>query len=258
MPLYPHINLLGYKIFSGDTDLLENGISGVVNTMNPHCYVLARRDDNYKKALLASDLIIPDGVGIRYAAKVINGEKIERLSGSDLHEVIINSLNRSKGSCFYLGSSEATLEKIKESLSREQSGIRVGSYSPPYKDEFSDSDNEMMINAVREFNPDVLFIGMTAPKQEKWVYRNREKLDVPMICSIGAVFDFYAGTVKRSGQIWINSGLEWLPRLLREPGRLWRRNFISTPLFIWYVAVEWVRIRLKRTCPPKLKQRWRA
>jgi N-acetylglucosaminyldiphosphoundecaprenol N-acetyl-beta-D-mannosaminyltransferase len=76
---------------------------------------------------------------------------------------------------------------------------------------------------------------MTAPKQEKWVYYNHEKLSVPVIASIGAVFDFYAGTVERSSPFWINLGLEWLPRLLKEPKRLWRRNFISTPLFLGHI-----------------------
>ena len=89
-----------------------------------------------------------------------------------------------------------------------------------------------MVEAVNAFQPDYLFVGMTAPKQEKWVYENRNKLNATLICSIGAVFDFYAGTVQRSSQFWISLGLEWFPRLLREPKRLWRRNFISTPRFI--------------------------
>ena len=76
---------------------------------------------------------------------------------------------------------------------------------------------------------------MTAPKQEKWVYENQNQINANVITSIGAVFDFYAGTVKRSGAIWIKLGLEWLPRLLRDPKRLWKRNFISTPLFLWDV-----------------------
>ena len=76
---------------------------------------------------------------------------------------------------------------------------------------------------------------MTAPKQEKWVHQHRDKLNVPLICPVGAVFDFYAGTVQRSGEFWIRMGLEWLPRLLREPKRLWKSNFVSTPLFLFYL-----------------------
>ena len=96
----------------------------------------------------------------------------------------------------------------------------------------SKEDSKYMINAVNAFKTDILFVGMTAPKQEKWVEVNKKELSVTVISSIGAVFDFYAGTVKRSGSFWINLGLEWFPRLIKEPKRLWRRNFISTPLFL--------------------------
>ena len=195
---------------------------------------------------MASDFIIPDGVGIVMAARVLAGKKIEKIAGSDLHEVIINALNERKSSCFYLGSSDATLRKIRERLSREHPAVRVGSFSPPYKIVFNDDDNISMINAVNEFNPDVLFVGMTAPKQEKWVHKNRHLINAPVICAIGAVFDFYAGTVKRPGKFWISIGLEWLPRLLREPRRLWRRTLISTPLFIWFVLREKLRIKAEK------------
>ena len=92
-----------------------------------------------------------------------------------------------------------------------------------------------MCDEVSLFNPDVLFVGMTAPKQEKWVHLYKNKLNANIICSVGAVFDFYAGNVKRSSGIWINLGLEWLPRLIKEPRRLFYRNFVSTPKFILYV-----------------------
>jgi N-acetylglucosaminyldiphosphoundecaprenol N-acetyl-beta-D-mannosaminyltransferase len=103
---------------------------------------------------------------------------------------------------------ETTMRKIRERLSREQPAIRAGSFSPPYKTLFNDDDNVSLIKVVNEFSPDVLFMGMTAPKQEKWVYQNRHLINSPVICSIGAVFDFYAGTVKRPGKFWISIGLE--------------------------------------------------
>jgi len=237
------IKLLGYNIFCGGKEFFSDGFKGVVNTISPHSYIIARKDSLFREALMASDVIIPDGVGIIMAASVLARKKIDKIAGSDLHEVIINALNDHKGSCFYLGSSDATLRKIMGRISREHSAIRVGSFSPPYKTIFSDDDNISMINIVNEFSPDVLFMGMTAPKQEKWVYENKHLINAPVICAIGAVFDFYAGTVRRSGKFWISIGLEWLPRLLREPRRLWRRTLISTPLFIWFVILEKLRIK---------------
>ena len=96
-----------------------------------------------------------------------------------------------------------------------------------------------MCNHINSFKPDVLFVGMTAPKQEKWVYQYQNMLNVNNICSIGAVFDFYAGNIKRSSRFWISIGLEWLPRFLKEPKRLFYRNFVSTPKFI--LDVFWLK-----------------
>ncbi len=235
------IQLLGYNIFTGNKDFFTGDFTGVVNTINPHCYIIARKDKQYHGALNGSDYLLPDGIGIVIAARILNGVKIRRISGSDLHRTILNSLNKSGGSCFYLGSSEETLQKIKTKLAAEYPSVTAGSFSPPFKDEFSDDENSVMIKAVNDFNPTVLFVGMTAPKQEKWIYMNRDKLRAPVICAIGAAFDFYAGTVKRPGKFWIRMGLEWLPRLLREPRRLWRRNFISNPYFLLLVFSEKVK-----------------
>jgi N-acetylglucosaminyldiphosphoundecaprenol N-acetyl-beta-D-mannosaminyltransferase len=108
----------------------------------------------------------------------------------------------------------------------------VGTFSPPFKEEFSHAENLMMIETINRAKPDVVWIGMTAPKQEKWTYENREKLDVKVLGPVGAVFDFYTGNVKRPPKIFQEWGLEWLPRFFREPRRLWRRNLISNPKFI--------------------------
>ena len=111
-------------------------------------------------------------------------------------------------------------------------------YSPPFKDKFSKRDNDKILNEINNQRIDVLFVGMTAPKQEKWVFENKKFLNVNTICSIGAVFDFYSGRIKRSSNLWIALGLEWLPRLLKEPRRLFARNFISSPKFIFKILIQ--------------------
>lgn len=232
------ISILGYNIYAGSKEFFTDGVTGVVDTLNPHSYILARKDALFSEALKSADWLIPDGVGIKYAAKVLEKRNIEKIAGSDLHEVIINSLDNKGGSCFYMGSSEEVLAGIREKVAKEHPAVRVGTYSPPFSGAFTSEENREIINAVNSFSPDVLFVGMTAPRQEKWVHEHRDRLNVPLICSVGAVFDFYTGTVQRSGQFWIKMGLEWLPRLLREPRRLWKRNFVSTPLFLWHLMVE--------------------
>jgi N-acetylglucosaminyldiphosphoundecaprenol N-acetyl-beta-D-mannosaminyltransferase len=237
----PTIRLLGYNIFSGRKEFFSGSFGGVVNTLSPHSWVTAREDELFHDSLMNSNFLLPDGVGIVMAARILKGEKIRKIAGSDLHIEVLKSLNERNSSCFYLGSSEQTLEKIRAKVENEYPSIKTGIFSPPFKNVFSDEDNSAMLKAVNDFNPEVLFVGMTAPKQEKWVHEHRNKINAPVICSIGAVFDFYTGNVKRPGEFWISIGLEWLPRLLREPRRLWRRTVVSTPVFMWCVLKEKMR-----------------
>jgi len=233
--MYKQINIMGYNVFDEKLSSIniENVTKQIVNTINPHSYVTAKSDALFQEALLASGALIADGSGIVLAAKKIHGKKIAKVAGADLHQYLLKELNKTNGSVFYMGAAPNTLMKIQERISVEFPNVRVGSYSPPFKADFSDEDNQVIIDSVNRFNPDVLFIGMTAPKQEKWLYQHKDKLNFKVASSIGAVFDFYAGTVVRPSQLWVSLHLEWLPRLLKEPRRLWRRNFISTPLFLF-------------------------
>jgi len=229
---------LTYKIFKDDLSNCFTSRKTLINTINQYSYCIAEVDLTFKKALQGSDILLPDGIGIVAAVKLLNNKKISKIAGADLHHYLLDDLNKKKGKCFYLGSSQNTLDKIVQRLSIEFPNISVVTFSPPFKSEFSDDDNQQMINAVNDFKPDVLFIGMTAPKQEKWSYGNKEFLDAKVICSIGAVFDFYAGTVERPNKLWVNLGLEWFIRLIREPRRMWKRYLYYGPIFIWLIFVK--------------------
>jgi N-acetylglucosaminyldiphosphoundecaprenol N-acetyl-beta-D-mannosaminyltransferase len=127
---------------------------------------------------------------------------------------------------------------MKERANREYPNVQVQTYSPPYKADFSEEDNAAMLQAINAFQPDVLMVGMTAPKQEKWAYQHYKQLQVGHICCIGAVFDFYAGTVNRAPLWMIKLGLEWFYRLIKEPRRMWRRYLIGNTKFMYYVVKE--------------------
>lgn len=237
------MNLLGYHI---TPYLPKVPVSQqiVINTINPHSYCVAKKDKEFSNALHKSDYLLPDGIGIVLAAKWLKGKKIQKIAGNDVFLHLMNQLNESKGSCFFLGAAPNTLDKIKEKAAKEFPKVKVHSYSPPYKQQFSAEDNDKMCTEVNTIKPDVLFVGMTAPKQEKWVFNHKEQLDAKIICSIGAVFDFYAGTVKRPSNFWINLKLEWFIRFMKEPKRLFKRNFVSTPTFLWDVFL--VKIGFKK------------
>ena len=204
----------------------------IINTVNPHSYCLSQKDELFSEALKSSDILLPDGTGMVMSSIILNGKKILKIAGADIHDYLLKEASLKSLKVFYLGASQNTLYKIEEKLKVEFSNIQVGSYSPPYKKQLDEMDSSKMISKVNEFKPDIVFVGMTAPKQEKWVFQNKNSLNTSVICSIGAVFDFYAGTVKRPSDFWIKLGLEWLVRFLKEPRRLFHRNFISTPKFI--------------------------
>jgi N-acetylglucosaminyldiphosphoundecaprenol N-acetyl-beta-D-mannosaminyltransferase len=144
-------------------------------------------------------------------------------------------MNGRGGRVFFFGSRDEVLMRIIARARRDFPNVHVDVLSPPYG-EWSAAHNDDMLQQIAEARPDVLWIGMTAPKQEKWVHRNISRLDVPVVGSIGAVFDFYAGVVVRAPQWVCDAGLEWLYRLVREPRRLWRRTLLSAPAFMWLVV----------------------
>ena len=151
----------------------------------------------------------------------------------------MEKLNARGGTCFFMGSSEKVLELIKKRAALEYPRIRIETYSPPYKPEFSPEENKAIIDAINRANPDLLWIGMTAPKQEKWTYLHWNELNIHCHTgTIGAVFDFFAGTVKRAPLEWQKHSLEWLYRLLKEPKRMWKRYIIGNSLFLLNVMKE--------------------
>jgi N-acetylglucosaminyldiphosphoundecaprenol N-acetyl-beta-D-mannosaminyltransferase len=226
-----------FQLFNDDLSELPSD-KILINTINQYSYCIAEKDEVFKNALINSDVLLPDGIGIVVASKILHGKKLKKIAGADLHHFLLQKLNKEGGKCFYLGSSKNTLSKIKEKVMECFPNIICETYSPPYKAEFDDHDNDLMIKAVNNFAPDVLFIGLTAPKQEKWAFKFKNSLNAKIICSIGAVFDFYAGTIKRPSKIWIFLGLEWFVRLVKEPKRMTKRYLYYGPIFIYYIVKE--------------------
>lgn len=232
--------LLGYNIFTSNLDSVNLKKNKIINTINPHSYCVSKQDKAFEKALKTSDILLPDGVGIVWAEKFLNQTVIKKIAGYDLFLFLMQQLEKDNGSVFFLGASNDTLNKIEAKCKLDFPNVTFSGYSPPYKPSFTQEDSKAMCEAVNAIKPDVLFVGMTAPKQEKWVHQFKDQLLVRNICAIGAVFDFYAGNIERSSDFWINLGLEWLPRLIKEPKRLFYRNFVSTPKFI--LEVFWFKL----------------
>ena len=223
----------------------------LINTINAHSFNVAQKDEAFAEALCKGDYLIPDGASIVKACRWLKAKSQpkERIAGWDLFEFEMSHLNSKmkecknekmkKGKVMFLGSSEKVLSLICERTAVDYPNLEIVTYSPPYKPEFSEEDNRAMIQAINDADPDLLWIGMTAPKQEKWTYRHWNELNIHCHCgTIGAVFDFYAGTVKRAPLWWQKHSLEWLYRLLMEPRRMWRRYIIGNTKFLYYIFKE--------------------
>ena len=237
----------------------------LINTINAHSFNVAKKDKVFAEALSTIEngkmrmgseegyekYLIPDGVSIVKACRWLKAKSQpkERIAGWDLFVYEMQRLERESGEwrvesgeCFkvmFLGSSNKVLSSIRERAAVDYPDLEIVTYSPPYKPEFSDEDNKSMMQAINEANPDLLWIGMTAPKQEKWTYLHWEELDIHChVGTIGAVFDFYAGTVKRAPLWWQEHSMEWFYRLLFEPKRMWRRYVIGNTLFLWNILKE--------------------
>ena len=231
-------------------DLLAHIPEGkvLINTIYAYSYVVAQRDNLFAEALVNCDYLMPDGASIVMACRWLKAKSQpeERIAGWDLFTFEMDRLEgRGKKDdgrrlrVMFLGSSEKVLGLIRQRAAVDYPNLEIIIYSPPYKSEFSEEDNQAMIQAINDADPDLLWIGMTAPKQEKWAYRHWNELNIHCHCgTIGAVFDFYAGTSKRAPLWWQTHCLEWLHRLLSEPKRMWRRYLIGNPLFLWYILKE--------------------
>ena len=364
--------LKSFHLYNDSLDALPDK-QLLITTLNAHSYNVAIKDAAFTEALQGSDVLLADGISVVWAARLlrrvnsqqstVNSQELrktlKKIAGEDLFYWEMNRLETTpnpqtspqpsplgegargaKNTAFFLGSTEEVLAKIKERAGVEFPNVEVHTYSPPYKPEFTEEDNRAMYAAIHAVQPDVLFVGMTAPKQEKWAMQyvvgsrqsvvgseekkkeevssrqsavgseekkeeevssrqsavgseekreevvssrqsavgseekkeeevssrqssvssqqssvSSEKVEtidyqlpttnyqLPTnchVCCIGAVFDFYAGTVQRAPRWMIKIHLEWFYRLIKEPRRMWKRYLIGNVKFVWAIAKELV------------------
>ena len=212
----------------------------LINTLNAYSFNMVQHDPDFEAALRGGDYLLPDGYGMVWGGKRLKmpDRPLERVAGWDFFIIEMGKLNEKGGKVMFMGSSEKTLGLVRERCARDYPNISVVTYSPPYKPEFSDEDNAAIIGAINAADPDLLWIGMTAPKQEKWTWAHWPELNIHCHCgTIGAVFDFYAGTLKRAPLSWQKHGFEWLYRILQQPRKQWPR-LIRYPLFPYRIYKE--------------------
>ncbi len=226
-----------------DLECLQEG-KKLINTINAYSFVVAQEDKEFQEALTNCDVLLPDGQSIVWACQFLKTKTIpqRRIAGADLFNFEMERLAKSNKvipTVMFLGSTEETLKKIRTQVSKDYPNLKVVTFSPPYEQNFSEEESQEMIAAINAAKPHLLWIGMTAPKQEKWAYKYLPQMEIngPIGC-IGAVFDFYTRKVKRAPEWMQRIGLEWLHRFCSEPHRLWRRYLIGNTKFVIAILKE--------------------
>lgn len=225
-----------------------NQILGFVENGEMHKYVVTpnvdhiikiQRDKEFHHIYKNASLVLADGMPLVWAAKLLKKPLKEKVSGSDLFPVLCEKAARRNMRIFFLGGQEGVAQKAAEVLKRKYPEINiVGIYSPPFGFEKDEVENRKIINMINDTKPDILFVGLGAPKQEKWIYHHLKEINVPVSLGIGAAFDFVAGTKKRA-PVWMQkAGLEWFWRFCLEPRRLFKRYFIDDVKFIYLFLRE--------------------
>ncbi len=241
------VNILGVTIHNVTATQAIESIDAFVSARTPHKIIVAnaaklvkaQKDMELLRALRTSNLVTADGISIVLGARMFGVKLVERVTGSEhLLPLSCQLAARKEYSVFLLGAGPGVAEKAATILKGQYPGLRVaGTYSPAYNVLHDERETTRAVGAVREAAPDILFVALGTPKQEKWISRNLDALEVPVCIGVGATLDFIAGVSKRPPP-WVHRvGFAWLYRLLHEPGRLWKRNYEGL-IFMILVARE--------------------
>jgi len=236
------------QVYERICEFLRTKIPHQVCLSNAYTVSVCWKDAELRASLDQADLVLADGMSIVWGGRLIGVNIPCRIAGPDLAEYICEQAARAGHRIFFLGSTPENLAQLNREVLRRWPNLQIaGLYSPPMCDKLSAEDNAIVFNILEAAKPDILFVGMSMPKQEKWIASNRTHLKVPVAIGIGAAFDFLSGRVKRAPKAFQMAGMEWLYRLWCEPRRLWKRYFLGNFIFLSHLGVAWLRFTfLKR------------
>lgn len=244
--------ILKMKVDITDLELAVNKVLNMIGfnygtyvcVSNVHMCVESFTCTDFSKIVNNADLVIPDGKPISWAQKLLGNNTAKQVRGQDIMNTLCSmSYENNLKIGLYGGSSEHLINKVKSNLNASYPGVLVEySFSPPFRNLTPEEDLKI-VNDINSSQIDILFVGLGCPKQERWMAEHKDKLSCVMI-GVGAAFDFLAGEKKYAPR-WIQRiGMEWVFRLLCEPGRLWKRYFTTNPVFLWHFTKQFLRYKL--------------
>lgn len=249
------VNILGLKIDKSNLKetiekfnyKIKNDQKLRVSVTPVNCTLWARNSKSLSELYNQADICTADGVPLIWASKLLGNPIRGRVTGLDLLPEFSKVAAKENFTFFFLGAAEGVAERLKEKLEKENPGLHVvGTYSPPYAKSFSDEENQKMIDMINKVKPNVLWVSLTAPKQDYWIYEHFDKLDVNIAIGVGAAFDVVVGDIARSPEWMQRNGLEWFYRFIKEPKRLYKRYLIEAPRFIPLVLIQAFKERILR------------
>ncbi len=253
---FHHVTIAGVPIHALGFDAVVDAIvsragSGAepsyVVTPNAHHVVLFQDDALFREVYRRAFLVVPDGVPLLWAASLLGAPLRGRVNGTDLFEALCARSAQLGLGVFLLGGREGAAVAAAAQLRERHPGLRIcGTYCPPLGFENDPAESARARAAIGAARPELLFVGLGAPKQEYWMYRNAKRLAVPVSVGIGVSFELVAGVVSRAPRWMQRAGLEWLHRLWVEPARLWRRYFFGNARFCILIAREYAAKRWRR------------
>lgn len=245
----PFVEILGVKINCLDMqgvikkteEFIAQGSPRLICTANVDHLIQLQKDSELQKVYQAASLIIPDGMPLVWVSRLLGPKITERVTGIDFLEEFAKVAAKKGYRLFFLGGTPKIMKKAARTLKKRHPRLQVATYPPPFGKKWDRVEDKKILRAIKKFKPHVLFVGVGAPRQENWIYKHWQALEVPVSIGVGAAFDFLTGAKKRTPKWMQKAGLEWLFRLFQEPRRLWRRYLrdLKFPFLVsWQILRE--------------------
>ena len=223
----------------------KSNLSKVVCIANVHMLIEAHRDQQFGAVLRHADLITPDGMPLVWMLRFLGASSQDRVAGIDVLEGLCQQATVEGVSAYFVGSHASILSKMSARLEREYPDLKIAGMEPlPFRP-LTYEEDQALIQKLNRSGAGLVFVSLGCPKQEVWMSKHKEKVSAVMV-GLGGAFPVYAGIHRRAPRMFRQAGLEWLYRLVQEPGRLWKRYATTMPVFVWLVAKQ-VFAELRRT-----------
>ena len=250
---YQNICILGSRVNIINTKELMTQIEKWIEDSNTKCRQIvvtgfhgiweAHKNPELKTILNSADLWVPDGIAPVWCARYRGFPNIQRTPGAEIMKTFFEESKNMGYSSFFYGDTERTLNALKTKVEKEYPGHKIaGAFSPPFRS-LTQEENGQVVKMINDARPDVLWVALGTPKQDRWIFEHKKKLTVPVAVGVGAAFRFFSGHVKRAPE-WVGTcGFEWVWRVLKEPKKLWKRNLIDVPQFVTLAFLELIGFR---------------